>query len=163
TDRGTGSSSQVLLTFLSLLELAKMGFISVFQTDPFAEIHIEAKKAIDRDVISQVENYESVNAEAKADAIMADAQLSLEEAEGIVPDDEAGNETVVQESFADAATDDEIFAEEMKIANEDGAPALADALNEEPMHVETVVAQTEVHEIALNDMPPDHDPDTGVE
>ncbi len=192
TDRSNGSS-QVLLTFLSLLELAKMGFVSVFQTDPFADIHVEAKKAIDRDVISQVESYESVNAEQKADAIMADAQLSLDEAEGVLPDDEAGDETVVQETFADAATDDEIFAEEMKIANEDQVevpavasesdfPALADALgeagpseevltdyqlvdalNEEPTHIETAAAEPVVHEIALNDLPPDHDPETGVE
>jgi segregation and condensation protein A len=119
--------TQVLLTFLSLLELAKMGFISVFQSEPFADIHIDPKRTIDRDVISQVESYDGVNAEQKAMEIMSDAesQLSLEESE-IEPEDMAGDTPVVQESFADAASDDDIAAEEMKIAAEDQSedPAL---------------------------------------
>lgn len=119
TDR-VNPGSQVLVTFLSLLELAKIGFISVFQSEPFADIHIEAKRTIDRDVVSQVENYESVNAEAKAEELMskAAAQLSLEESV-VEPEDVAGETPVVQESFADAATDAEIEAEEMRMMNED--------------------------------------------
>jgi segregation and condensation protein A len=146
--------NQVLLTFLSLLELAKMGFISVFQSEPFADIHIDPKRAIDRDVISQVESYDSVNAEQKAEEIMADAQLSLDESEGILPEDEAGEETVVQETFADAATDDEIFAEEMKIASEDGTEIMA---------AETPIAHEEPAEITFADLPAAHDPEPGVE
>ena len=117
--------NQVLVTFLSLLELAKMGFISVFQSEPFADIHIEPKRSIDRDIVSQVENYESVNAAEKADAIMSEAQqqLSLEESAGVLPEDEAGDQPVVQESFADAATDADIEAEEQRMLAEDlGSP-----------------------------------------
>ncbi len=102
-------SNQVLLTFLSLLELAKMGFISVFQNEAFADIFIDTKRTIDRDVVSQVENYDSVNASATAEAIINDAQLSLDEA---VPMYEGEEAPVVVESFADAATDEEIAAEE---------------------------------------------------
>ncbi|MGE0528584.1 MAG: ScpA family protein, partial [Bdellovibrionales bacterium] len=96
-------SNQVLVTFLSLLELAKMGFISVFQSEPFSDIHIEPKKVIDRDVVSRVESYDSVNAEAMADKIMVEAQLTLDEP---VVELEGEGEVVVQESFADAASDD---------------------------------------------------------
>jgi segregation and condensation protein A len=119
TDR-ENPKNQVLLTFLSLLELAKMGFVSIFQAEPMADIHIDPKRAIDRDVISQVESYDSVNAAAKADEIInsADAQLSLEESV-IEPEDVAGDAPVVQESFADAASDEDIEAEERRIASED--------------------------------------------
>lgn len=122
TERGTGSN-QVLVTFLSLLELAKMGFVSIFQTETLSEIHIHPKKVIDRDVISQVENYESVNAEAAADKIMSEAQLSLDE--GVIPsaDDLADGEVIVQEASGDAASDEDIEAEERRLFAEDGADA----------------------------------------
>lgn len=136
-------ATQVLLTFLSLLELAKMGFISVFQSEPFADIHIDPKRTIDRDVISQVENYESVNAEQKAEEIMADAQLSLDEAEGVLPDDEAGDAPVVQESFADAASDEDILAEEMRMANEDQGGVIEDSVQTESPVEEMNSVQTE--------------------
>jgi segregation and condensation protein A len=116
--------NEVLLTFLSLLELAKMGFISVFQTEPFADIFVDPKKVIDRDVVSQVENYDSVNAQAKADEIINEAQLSLEEPAVQFEGEEA---PVVEASFADAATDEEIAAEEALL---DGA-----AVVEGPGHV----------------------------
>jgi len=113
--------NQVLLTFLSLLELAKIGFVSIFQAEPFSEIHIDAKKAIDREVISQVENYDSVNAEQKAAEIMNDAEVQLSLDESVVESEDvvAVGETVVQETFADAASDDDIIAEEARIAAED--------------------------------------------
>lgn len=104
-----GRSGQVLVTFLSLLELAKMGFISVFQNEPFADIHVETKKVIDRDVVSQVESYDSVNADATADAIMAEAQLSLTEPEPML---EGEAESVVVAGPAEAASDEEIAAAE---------------------------------------------------
>ncbi len=112
TDRAQ-ASNQVLVTFLSLLELAKMGFVSLFQAEPFSDIHLETKKAIDGDIVSQVESYESVNTEMKAQEIMLEAQLSLTEAEPMFEGEEA---PVVIESYADAATDAEIEAEEALMA-----------------------------------------------
>jgi segregation and condensation protein A len=108
-------AGQVLVTFLSLLELAKMGFVSLFQSEPFADIHIEAKREIDGDVVSQVEGYENVNAEQKAEEIMNVAQLSLDEAVLSAEDKTSGEAPVVQESYADAATDEEILAEEQRL------------------------------------------------
>lgn len=77
----THQHNQVLVTFLSLLELAKMGLVSLFQVDPTTEIHVEAKKTIDRDVISQTESYDNANAAEKADQIfaMAAGAVSLDE------------------------------------------------------------------------------------
>jgi len=110
--------SQVLVTFLSLLELAKMGFVSVFQSEPFADIHIVSKQVIDRDVVSRVESYDSVNAQQTANQIMVEAQLTLDES----VDDEDSGEAVVREVAdvdVDAATDEDIAAEEQRLfANE---------------------------------------------
>lgn len=114
--------SQVLVTFLALLELAKMGFVSVFQSEPFADIHIEAKRDIDGAAVSRAENYDSVNAGAKADEILMEAQLTLDEPKAEL---EGEGETVVQEGFADAASDDDIEAEERRLFEEAGTSASA--------------------------------------
>lgn len=111
-------SNQVLVTFLSLLELAKIGFVSLFQSENLGDIYIEAKKSIDRDVVSQVENYDGVNADQKAQEMMNKAQLSLDESVHSV-DDETGEAPIVQESEGDAATDDDIEAEERRLAAEE--------------------------------------------
>lgn len=51
---------QVLITFLSALELAKMGFVRLFQTEAGAEIYMETVQQIDAASISRVEEYESL-------------------------------------------------------------------------------------------------------
>jgi segregation and condensation protein A len=114
TERGPGATGQVLVTFLSLLELARMNLISVFQTEPFAEIYVEGVRPIEGDMISRVENFDSVNASAKADALIENAQLTLQEVE---MEEEAA--PVANEWAADAATDDEILAEETRILSEE--------------------------------------------
>jgi segregation and condensation protein A len=137
-------SNQVLVTFLSLLELAKMGFISVFQNEPLSDIYIDPKRSIDRDIVSQVENYEGVDAERKAEALFAEAeeeahhevsenvaaaaimgeeegsegQLSLDESTHSVMD-ETGEAPIVQEAVSDSASDDDIEAELARIEAED--------------------------------------------
>lgn len=50
---------QVLLTFLSLMELAKMGLVSLFQSTNFEEIYIQTRHAIDSNVIERVESYDA--------------------------------------------------------------------------------------------------------
>ncbi len=102
-------SNQVLVTFLSLLELAKMGFVALFQAEAFADIHIEPTREIDRDIVSQVESYDSVNAEQKANEILSRAELSLDDNPGFAED--ADEEIVSDERQVVAATDAEIDAE----------------------------------------------------
>ncbi len=63
--QSNGSRDQLLITFLSLLELAKMGFVQLFQSENFADVHIETKAAIDTVAISQMESYESPTDETK--------------------------------------------------------------------------------------------------
>lgn len=85
-----------LITFLSCLELAKLGLVSLFQSNNFEEIHIEAKTHIDEDVIAKVENYDA------AENIGENTEIwVMEEERGELPEPEI-----------EAATDEEILAEE---------------------------------------------------
>ncbi len=84
-------SRQILITFLSVLELAKMGYVFLFQSDVYSEIWIETKRAITQDVIGKVEEYDAAAATITAETLMATpsteestaaqnlASLSLEE------------------------------------------------------------------------------------
>ncbi len=107
-------SSQILITFLSLLELAKMGFVSIFQADNYGQIQIDPKKVIDTDVLSQVESYESVESEQVAQQILAESvSETVARLEGRT-DDEA--------EVLESATDEEIMAEEERLLGASDEP-----------------------------------------
>ena len=151
---------QVLATFLSLLELAKMGFVSLFQSAPFADLHIEALKPIDRDIITQVESYDSVNAEQKAIEIFNEAHLSLNESEIMSDDEVAPGEIVVVEPFAEAATDEEIAAEEDVLFGHHEETVLPGTAEETVAMVDQIIGE----EIAPGiEAAPATEPDSSVE
>lgn len=66
---------EVLITFLSLLELAKMGFVKLFQAETFQEIHVQANKEIGSEVAETVHEYDAQDAEAVAGRIMNEAEI----------------------------------------------------------------------------------------
>lgn len=129
---------QVLMTFLSALELAKMGFVRLFQTEHQQEIYIEALKEIDASGISRVEEYEKVQdvtpgSEAAASVLTAPVQMDME----ITPEPEVqlSPEFELKESSfeeadseepeineADMATDEEILAAEIELAASEIVP-----------------------------------------
>ncbi len=120
-------SRHALITFLSLLELGKLGFVSLYQTEVYGDIHVQTKKEIEGDVLSKVEEYGNLDAEqisqnlfAKAAAVPQDleedfsvseseesAQLSLMDT-NISSDPEA---LMAEIAAFDMATDAEIEAE----------------------------------------------------
>lgn len=65
---------QALITFLSLLELGKMGFVGLYQSEPYSDIWVETKKPIESDVITRVEEYDSMRADQIAEQMMEDAK-----------------------------------------------------------------------------------------
>jgi segregation and condensation protein A len=116
-------SRQSLITFLSLLELGKLGFVSLYQTDTYGDIHIQGKKEIDGDVLSKVEEYGVINNEEIANQLFAKHAITEMEAELA----ESFELETTQMSFADAgaslevvdmATDEEIFAAEVELESE---------------------------------------------
>ncbi len=90
------TKSALLITFLSLLELGKMGIVRLFQADTFSDIHIETQKSIESDVISRVEEFDKVeefdfdnieveqpakdNEEADPELLASDEEIEAEEA-----------------------------------------------------------------------------------
>jgi len=97
---------QVLVTFLSLLELAKMGFVGLFQNDSYSEIHIEAKKAIEGDVVSTVEDYENHpenESYAWDDPTLADPdeqQMSLDQTGDAGEEEESASDEEIESELA---------------------------------------------------------------
>lgn len=91
-----GRALQALITFLSVLELGKMGFVSLFQTEAYSDIYVEARKPVEGDVLSSVEEYGAVNADAAADLLFAKteketAAAAAAEEDFILTDAEDGN------------------------------------------------------------------------
>jgi segregation and condensation protein A len=124
---GTGEKRrQVLITFLSLLELGKMGFVTLYQADTYQEIYAEATKPIETNVLDRVEEYDSMRADEIAAQMMEKAQ-KLEDLEidtdiaadefvmkdGVDPDEQLAFEEPVDES--EMASDDEILAAETEL------------------------------------------------
>ncbi len=64
---------QLLITFLSMLELGRLGFVSLFQNETYGDIHIESKKQIERNVLERVQEFDAQDAEAVAASIIQEA------------------------------------------------------------------------------------------
>lgn len=111
---------QALITFLSLLELGKLGYVSLYQTDIYGDIHIQTKKEIADDVLSRVEEYGHINNEETANELFAQAQSEFFEDDDKVVDEVVSSELTADEadketSVEDMATDEEIFAAELDL------------------------------------------------
>jgi segregation and condensation protein A len=131
-------SRNALITFLSLLELGKMEYVSLFQTETYGDIYIQTKKEITDDVVSRAENYDNLNSDQVASQMMAKSQIltevELEQIEndtdfvlndGIISDqlvltiqDENLPENSALENSLEMASDDEILAAELELDNQ---------------------------------------------
>jgi segregation and condensation protein A len=102
-------NNQVLVTFLSLLELAKIGIVTLFQSEGQSEIHIEIKRSVERDVVVRVESYDGGQQPAAESATAVPTHIEIAPPVMVVAPIEPEEEI---------ATDDDILAEEQKIARE---------------------------------------------
>lgn len=126
---------QALITFLSLLELGKMGFVGLYQTEPYSDIWVDAKKPIETDVLSRVEEYDSMRADEVAAKMMEETKKIETDEEFLLTDAEDKLEVEsdqLQLGFVDEvvaapeaegtleiATDDEILAAENELFKDD--------------------------------------------
>jgi segregation and condensation protein A len=110
---------QVLITFLSILELGKMGFVRLFQSDTYQEIYIEAHREIEAAALSRVEEYDNVNASEKADVKNEATETASED---FVLADESLEESEEQTEMnfgfqpQEMASDEDILAAEKELA-----------------------------------------------
>ncbi len=128
---------QALITFLSVLELGKMGFVSLFQTEAYSDIYVEARKPVEGDVLSSVEEYGAVNADAAAESLFAKSEKEAAEAGGadeefVLTDAEDDDQQMVLtpvsaddmgvaqvEITDDMASDEELLAAEEELFKDD--------------------------------------------
>lgn len=127
-------SRNMLITFLSLLELGKMEFVSLYQTENYGDIYVTTRNTITDDVVSRAENYDNINSDQAAALMISESNkrsevLSLEELEQIDNESEATATAENQQQFQfgadevafveeDMATDEEIFAAEIEAETE---------------------------------------------
>lgn len=137
-------SRNVLITFLSLLELGKMGYVSFYQTENYGDIYVNPKKPVEGDVLSKVEEYGNINADEVAENLFHKSNIITEEEienleatpSDFVLQDGGVNAQTEQLSFEqtfaanlvdgdnfslseDLASDEEILAAEMEIDSAD--------------------------------------------
>lgn len=109
---------QVLITFLSLLELGKMGFVTLYQAETYGDVYVDTKKDIASDVISRVEEFDGLKSEEAAERMFqqaeADAQLELPLAEETELANLGGDDLSL--GAEEMASDEEILAAESELA-----------------------------------------------
>jgi segregation and condensation protein A len=114
-----GRRAQLLVTFLSLLELGRMGYVSLFQNETFGDIHIETLKLVERNVLERVQEFEAGDAEAVVASIINEAvEEKIDMSEAMMEPEFLSSEAQIEaslESPVDLATDDEILAAELEI------------------------------------------------
>jgi segregation and condensation protein A len=138
--QGADARAQLLITFLSTLELGRMGFVTVFQNETYGDIYIEAKKQIESNALARVQEFDSADSEQVASSIINTAidekidmyetmMAETEEVEQLALVDAVpvGEEHVVEadtELFEspDVATDDEIAAAEAELDRSSPTP-----------------------------------------
>ena len=118
-------SRQALITFLSLLELGKMGFVGLYQTEVYSDIWIDLRKPIETDVLSRVEEYDSIGADQVAEQLIVKSQKEQQmvELEFEEEDESPGSQTSfvladaedVEVAPEQGASDDEILAAENEL------------------------------------------------
>ncbi|MFM6929550.1 MAG: segregation and condensation protein A [Bdellovibrio sp.] len=95
---------QALITFLSLLELGKMGFVGLYQTEVYSDIWVDTKKPIETDVLSRVEEYDSMNADQIAAKMMEESK-KIDLNDDLLADDVSSVDEQPQMSFVETPGD----------------------------------------------------------
>ena len=134
TEQGVARRGQLLITFLSILELGRMGFVHLFQSDTYGDIHVETTRIIEGNVLERVQEFDSADAETVAAGLFAkatktttddilegfDEESPPEQAQqGQLSFNEAGDDMTASEEVAAAdemATDEDILAAEAEFA-----------------------------------------------
>lgn len=134
---------QVLITFLSLLELGKMGFVHLYQTETYGEIYVETQREIQSDVISRVEEFDGMQAQDAREALFAHAEEDRIAAEPMVDTDTMSTlveneELLVENSVSfgaeEMASDEEILAAEVELMAAEQAMIPLEITPEEIIH-----------------------------
>ncbi len=96
-----------------------MGFVSLYQTETYQEIYIEARKPIDLAALDRVEEYDSLRADEIAATMMEKAQKLDPDEDFLLPDEFDQEDQLALAEIpdeAELATDQEILDAEKEIS-----------------------------------------------
>lgn len=125
---------QKLITFLSLLELGKLGFAHLYQTDVYQDIWIETTRPIENDVVSSVEEYDKIHSDQAADDLFARAEVAEQQAQDkVAHNDVEAEEFILKDSFREESEEESIFAP-VEMASDDDILQAEKELKEELNH-----------------------------
>lgn len=135
-------TKSLLITFLSLLELARMGYVRLFQAETFSDIWIDSLASVETDIISRVEEFDNVNSESVAEDLIrkSESQGDEEELQMVLADGEGADEAISNQldttsliltsesevalvstgPVGDIASDEEILNAEKELFGEEG-------------------------------------------
>lgn len=118
-DKVDDMRSELLITFLSTLELGKMGFVTIYQAETYGDIYITAKKTVDEKAMEHAQEYDAAAADAVADSIFEEAAITME------MDLSADTEEAATDESASMASDDDIenAEKEMNFDNKNSVDA----------------------------------------
>lgn len=77
----TFTKVDVIVTFLAILELSRLGFTKVYQTEPYAPLYITTLKAVTAEIVNNVQEFDATDmggASVFADQLMAEAEENVE-------------------------------------------------------------------------------------
>lgn len=114
--------SELLITFLSALELGKMGLVTVFQSEVYGDIYLTAKKTIDASMLERVQEYNSIDSEQVAENLFEAAEQDSVQSSIETSVDNSDDE-LSSENSSGAATDEDIFQAEQELNMERDADA----------------------------------------
>jgi segregation and condensation protein A len=159
---GPQKRTQLLVTFLSMLELGRMGFVSVFQSEVYGDIYVEPKKPIERNVLERVQEFDAGDAESVASSIISDAiEEKIDMAEAMALDERAttmGDAVSGQLSLAESAEGPELLESSHEMATDDeilAAEREIEKLEAERVQSEVFVASEEHGEASFVEVPTD--------
>lgn len=114
---------QKLITFLSLLELGKLGFATLYQTDVYQDIWVETKKPIENDVVSRVEEYDKLQTDGDAAMDLftqaaAKEEAKLAEMQGTAHNDQENEDFILRDSLREEGEEESLFHVE-EVASDD--------------------------------------------
>ncbi len=105
---------QKLITFLSLLELGKLGFATLYQTDVYQDIWVETTRPIENDVLSSVEEYDKIHSDQAADDLFMKAEAAQNNNQ-VIEDEEF----IMKESYQEVSEEEESLFVTEEVASDE--------------------------------------------
>ena len=131
---------ETLITFLSLLELAKLGFVRLAQNEPYSDLWILPQRPIEADALARVEEYDNLHSQDVALKLIEEVELPVDgeqyslletedggqavfegqlDGDALLKDIESLKTELAEETLTDEmASDDEIMAAEDQLTPE---------------------------------------------